>query len=470
MRVQLLGTGSADRWPNPWCRCASCRWAREVGQLRGRTSALVDDVLLVDPGPDVGADGVDLSAVRTVLITHDHPDHLDPAFLLAWQWAAAARDEDSLTFGPDPSPEPALLLAGPSQALERCADWIDPDAPVRMHPLVKGDLLVAGDLRVRALPAAHSTTGGHDHDGTALLYEITSPEGRLLYATDTKALPHADLAESYDVVMLEQTFGDFTQHGTAHLDLPSFVGEVATLRTAGRLAPGARVIAVHLSHHNAADMADRLSRVGAEIVPDRTILSVGTTARDSRPESAGRMLVTGGARSGKSRYAESVVAALGVPVTYVATSPGYPDDPEWVARIAAHRARRPEAWTTVESPAVAAVLRTASAGECVLVDCLALWLTSVLDATGWDDRGAAEMQALAAVDDLVAAIVDTAADVVLVTNEVGSGVVPDRPSGRVFRDLLGRTNLAVATACSEVALVTAGIPLLLKGEPWTPSN
>ena len=69
MRVQLLGTGSADRWPNPWCRCASCEWARSTGSLRDRTSALVDDILLVDPGPDAGGRGVDLSA------RPDRPDH-----------------------------------------------------------------------------------------------------------------------------------------------------------------------------------------------------------------------------------------------------------------------------------------------------------------------------------------------------------------------------------------------------------
>lgn len=459
MRVQLLGTGSADRWPNPWCACASCVWARDTGQVRDRTSALVDDVLLVDPGPDAGNGGADLSRVRTVLITHDHPDHLDPAFLLAWQWAAG---------------EAGLLVAGPTQAVERCAHWVDPDAPVQLHPLAAGAVLDAGHLRIRALTAAHSTTGAHENDGTALIYEIAAPEGRTLYATDTKALPHAELAEDYDLVLLEQTFGDFVKHGTAHLDLPSFAAEVGSLRSAGRLAAGARVIAVHLSHHNGPDLAEHLAQVGAEAVPDGTVLIVGSapsdatrqhaTSLDRRPR---RMLVTGGARSGKSRYAESVVALRDIPVTYVATASGYPEDPEWVRRIAAHRARRPSTWKTVESPAVAAVLRSAATDECVLVDCLALWLTAVLDQAGWDDAAAAEAQALSALDDLVDAVRTSAGDLVLVTNEVGSGVVPDRPSGRLFRDLLGRTNAAVAGACSEVALVTAGIPTLLKGEPWT---
>jgi phosphoribosyl 1,2-cyclic phosphodiesterase len=201
MRVDVLGTGSADRWPNPWCTCDRCQWAREAGVHRGRTSALVDGCLLIDPGPDAGSGGVDLSGVRTVLITHDHPDHLDPAFLLAWSWASG----------------PGLLVAGPAEAIERCRQWVGPDAPVEFRALAAGDELAVDDadgadgaLRVRALPAAHSTNGGRDHDGTALLFEVMAPDASLLYATDTAALPHDDLAGPYDVVLLELTFGDTT--------------------------------------------------------------------------------------------------------------------------------------------------------------------------------------------------------------------------------------------------------------------
>jgi adenosylcobinamide kinase/adenosylcobinamide-phosphate guanylyltransferase len=169
MEVRLLGTGSADRWPNPWCACPGCVAGRAAGVVRDRTSVLVDDHLLIDPGPDVGARGTDLTCVRTVLVTHDHPDHLDPAFLLAWTWAVGSAD---------------LTVAGPAEAVDRCRPWVGPEAPVRFVPLAAGDEIAAGPLRVRALPAAHSTTGGRDHDGTALLYEI-SGDRRVLYATDT---------------------------------------------------------------------------------------------------------------------------------------------------------------------------------------------------------------------------------------------------------------------------------------------
>lgn len=445
MRVQLLGTGSADRWPNPWCGCDRCAWARSGGWHRARTSALVDGHLLVDPGPDVGAGGHDLTHVRTVLVTHDHPDHLDPAFLLAWAWAHG----------------PRLVVAGPLEAIDRCRDWVGPQAPVEFRALAAGDRLRAGDLQVRALPAAHSTRAGRDPDGTALLFEVVGSDAALLYATDTAAVPHDDLADRYDLVLLELTFGDTLDHGTAHLDLASFGHEVARLRADGRLAPGARVVAVHLSHHNPTDLAERLAGLGAEVLPDGTVLAIG----GSGPRRGRRLLVTGGARSGKSVRAEQL-AGPG-PVTYVATGPAYPDDPEWTARVEAHRARRPSAWRERETTDVPGVIASAGAGERVLVDCLALWVTGLVDAAGaWQQPGSADAAVRAGLAALLEALATSPADVVLVTNEVGSGVVPATASGRMFRDLLGRVNSAVAESCDDVELVTCGIPRLLKGQPW----
>lgn len=172
-----------------------------------------------------------------------------------------------------------------------------------------------------------------------------------------------------------------------------------------------------------------------------------------------RVLVTGGVRSGKSRHAESLLADAPT-VTYVAAGPVY-DDADWAARIAAHRARRPATWSTAETRDVAGVIAAADAP--VLVDCLGTWLTGVIDdAALWDAAvGEVEDHVRGRLDALLAALTGTALPVVLVTNEVGLGVVPEHRSARLFRDLLGTINQRVAAACDEVHLVVAGRVLRL---------
>jgi adenosylcobinamide kinase / adenosylcobinamide-phosphate guanylyltransferase len=171
-----------------------------------------------------------------------------------------------------------------------------------------------------------------------------------------------------------------------------------------------------------------------------------------------KVLVTGGVRSGKSRHAEGLLAAAPT-VRYVAPGP-VRDDADWQERVAAHRARRPAHWTTTETGDLGAALAT---DDAVLVDCLGTWLTRLVDeADLWD----AAMPDLAAyvderIDRAVSALSATGGTVVLVTNEVGMGVVPEHRSGRVFRDLLGSVNQRFGAACDEVHLVVAGRVLRL---------
>jgi adenosylcobinamide kinase/adenosylcobinamide-phosphate guanylyltransferase len=172
-----------------------------------------------------------------------------------------------------------------------------------------------------------------------------------------------------------------------------------------------------------------------------------------------RILVTGGVRSGKSRHAESLLADR-ERVRYVAPGPvPGEDDPDWAARVAEHQARRPAHWETVESTDLAS---TIAPHESVLVDCLGTWLTAVIDELdGWTAEPATWRPALdRRLDDVVAAVAK-ADDVVLVTNEVGLGVVPEHASGRLFRDLLGTVNQRVGAMCDEVHLVVAGRVLRL---------
>jgi adenosylcobinamide kinase/adenosylcobinamide-phosphate guanylyltransferase len=173
-----------------------------------------------------------------------------------------------------------------------------------------------------------------------------------------------------------------------------------------------------------------------------------------------RTLVLGGARSGKSAHAEGLLSDSR-PVTYVATARRDPADAEWSARIDEHVARRPERWRTLEPADLAAVLAEASPEDPpLLVDDLATWLTGVLDDTGgWAGSLAAARFRCARLVDAVGAC---RARLVVVSSEVGLGVVPSTRSGRLFRDELGALNAAVADRCTDVVLLVAGIPLRLK--------
>ena len=162
--------------------------------------------------------------------------------------------------------------------------------------------------------------------------------------------------------------------------------------------------------------------------------------------------VLGGARSGKSRYAERLVSALPPPWAYVATAVA--GDAEMAARIAAHRARRGSSWRTIEAPRdLAAALKSCRTMP-VLIDCLTLWLSNLLLADTDIDTEIGNLEKMLA---------EAEAPIVLVANEVGSGIVPDHPLGRKFRDLQGLLNQRIAARADRVVLVVAGLPLAVKG-------
>jgi len=184
--------------------------------------------------------------------------------------------------------------------------------------------------------------------------------------------------------------------------------------------------------------------------------------------------ILGGARSGKSRYAQEYAARLAVdaPVTYIATAQA--GDDEMHDRIRRHKADRPTHWLTVEEPlAVAESIRRIAAEPrdgrpVILLDCLTFFVVNHLlregdaatcDAETWDADGAER-----AVDHLIAAIAYVDSEVVIVSNEVGMGLVPETPLGRAFRDCAGRANQAMAAAADTVLFMVAGIPMTVKGE------
>jgi len=439
VNLTLLGTGSADGWPNPHCTCASCALARRDGRLRGQTSALLDGTLLLDCGPEAPhaaqRAGLDLTGLRHVLLTHVHPDHCAPAFLLFRSWVS----------------DSPLDVVGPPAVVEQARQWVAPDDPtVRFVEVAPGDRLTLGAYDVQVLAATHGSPG------SAVLYDVGGPTGRVLYATDTGPLPQvtvdATAGAAFDVLLLEETFGDHLSHGTDHLDLRTFPEQLRRLRATGAVTADTDVVAVHLSHRNPADLADRVAAWGARVVDDGTALG-------ARPElhQSGRTLVLGGARSGKSTLAEGLLLAE-PDVTYVATAYPADHDDEWSERVRRHRAQRPAHWSTVETLDLAALLGTE--GGPLLLDCLTLWLTRVMDRhDAWDDAtwaASAQKAVRDEVEALVTAWRSTSRRVVAVSNEVGQGVVPPTAAGRRFRDEMGRLNTRIAAETEDALWCVAG--------------
>lgn len=169
-----------------------------------------------------------------------------------------------------------------------------------------------------------------------------------------------------------------------------------------------------------------------------------------------KSLILGGARSGRSRLAEDLAARSGRSVVYLATAEAR--DAEMAARVAEHRARRPQRWRLVEEPvALAAALRAHAAEDCcLLVDCLTLWLSNLLCS---EDAGALARERAALLDALPA----LPGELILVSNEVGLGIVPAGELSRRFVDAAGWLHQAVAERCDRVVFAAAGLPLILKG-------
>jgi adenosylcobinamide kinase/adenosylcobinamide-phosphate guanylyltransferase len=218
------------------------------------------------------------------------------------------------------------------------------------------------------------------------------------------------------------------------LDLAGRPEHLGLLRHRGAVTAATEVLAVHVDHR-VSSVRELERRMGWW----------------RRPRGGPyRTLLLGGARSGKSAQAELRLAA-DPSVTYVATGVLRDDDPEWTARIEAHRQRRPSWWRTVETADVAPLLRTATGT--VLLDGVGTWLAAVMDACGaWEDVAAVRPR----VEELVEAWRGTEARVVAVSDEVGLSLVPSGAGGRAFRDVLGGLNQRLAAESEETALVVAG--------------
>ena len=321
----------------------------------------------------------------------------------------------------------------------------------------------ASCLRMSGNPRARSTlsvddlvrlgvggAGGAGAEGYRILrvsggWEVTAPDGgRLLYG----GVPEEGAA-AYDI---------------AFLDLLGAPAQLGLLRARGLITSGTVTVAAFADHRVASEDELRrrcgfwrvmLAGDGDAVTTDRS-----AKKRIDAGRAPWRVLVLGGARSGKSEQAELRLA--GEPdVTYVATGPGSEaGDPEWAARVAAHRARRPAWWRTAETTDLAGVL--AGASGALLIDGIGTWLAAAMDECGtWDGSAAGAARLAGRIGGLVGAWRQTRARVVAVSDEAGLGVVPATPAGRLFRDELGRLNQVLAAESEEAELVVAGrvVPL-----------
>jgi phosphoribosyl 1,2-cyclic phosphodiesterase len=254
MRAQFLGTAAAEGYPDPFCGCANCRSAQELGgpNLRKRSSLLINGELLIDLGPDVLAaaqmHGISLAQVCYCLQTHEHQDHLHPALFIARSPYCGVHDAPLLHFY---STQGALDLA--TRDMGHFATLGMDEACARLnlavYPIEPFQTFAVGPYQVSTVLAAHDPTI------VPLLY-IIEREGRsLFYATDTGPLPEATWqalrawGRRLDVVIMDHTLG-FGEGSPRHLNGEQFRCEITRLREAGLLADDARIYATHIAHHS----------------------------------------------------------------------------------------------------------------------------------------------------------------------------------------------------------------------------
>ena len=274
--LTFLGTGAAQGYPDPFCRCANCERARVLGgpSIRRRAAALIDDDLLLDFGPDLIASsadlGVRLARVRHVLVTHFHSDHFDTSNLLIRTPAYGVADAPPLAvYGTQ-----FTLARGSTTFARDLGAWelVTPDAArelgIDYHAVEPFRPFAAGPYRVIAFPAAH--------DRGAVVWSVARDGWAMLYATDTKNLPEdtwggfREHRLRFDVAVFDHTYGE-VDDARDHLTAREVAAHAARLRDEGMLADGARVFGTHISHESAPphpDLSAIAARLGYEIAFD----------------------------------------------------------------------------------------------------------------------------------------------------------------------------------------------------------
>ena len=241
MRLTFLGTAGSEGYPNPFCECENCRQARALGgrNFRLRSAVLVNDDLLIDLGPDLGAStqrlGLSLSRVATALVTHRHEDHLDTT------WLKMRKPEQTLV---RPAP---LTVFGPGDAIEMIRAAVEDleAVGVELKVVAPFDAWEFGGYRMVCYQANHGAGKLQ-----AQFYSVDDGRRRLLFASDTSDLPaetwEALEGQSFDCIVLEETMGTGDRAG--HMGYRRHLQHVERFRAQGLLRPGGRVCATHFSH------------------------------------------------------------------------------------------------------------------------------------------------------------------------------------------------------------------------------
>ena len=322
----------------------------------------------------------------------------------------------------------------------RCASCL---RTAHERPRERSTIVVDGALRLGASGAPERAGAGHVVQAIPGGWDVTGPDGgRLLYPAGPGAVPvPPEGALPYDIAFVD-VLGDPFQLGL--------------LRARGLVTEDTTTVAAFADHRvpSLRELEQRCAMWRVSVVADGDRV---TTVRYEKKEIF-RVLVLGGARSGKSERAELRVAAEPV-VTYVATGPAGDGDPDWAARVAAHRARRPPWWRTVETTDLAGVL--AETRGAILIDGIGTWLAAVMDKCGAWDGTTGKLSARVA--ELAGAWRQARGFVVAVSDETGLGVIPEAAAGRLFRDWLGRLNQTLANESEHAELVVAGQVVSLNG-------
>lgn len=264
MKVHLLGTAAADGWPNPFCRCSSCQDLRNNGVIRAQSSALIDEKVLVECGPDLARSaerhGAVLDKIEHLIVTHGHWDHASGIPLLIRQWAKV---------------DTPLNVIAPPLALRALQHWVAENSRIEWIEAMPFRPIPIGDYIVVPLLGNHEAFGE-----SGILPLITDGEVFILWATDTGPIPDETIralsTHPLDLVLLDETWGELAGPHQDHLNLNSFSEAISQLRRCGAITEKTHVAPIHMSHRNPPTkrLKDRITAMGAHLYFDGDVIEL----------------------------------------------------------------------------------------------------------------------------------------------------------------------------------------------------